>query len=161
MITNRTGALCGLPAMLLLAGALQAGAQDIAQRDVVTHPGAASQEAPARVTTKRLFSATTTASGQPIVLPRGDAEVIVWMYEIPVGAKLPVHKHPSPRYAYVLAGTLRVATADESRTWDYKTGDVIIEVIDTWHYGMNTGTEPVRLLVFDQVEAGQSNTILR
>ena len=58
-------------------------------------------------------------------------------------------------------GTLRVATADETRTWDYKAGDVIIEMIDAWHYGMNIGTEPVRLLVFDQVEAGQANTILR
>ncbi len=118
----------------------------------------AAPDVAARVKTTRLFSATTTASGQPIVLPKGNAEVIVWMYDIPVGARLPVHKHPSPRYAYVLAGTLRVATADETRTWDYKTGDVIIEMIDAWHYGMNTGTEPVRLLVFDQVEAGQANT---
>jgi quercetin dioxygenase-like cupin family protein len=130
---------------LLFVGVSQARAQDV----------------PAKVTTTRLFSATTTASGQPITLPKGNAEVIVWMYDIPVGARLPVHKHPSPRYAYVLAGTLRVVTADESRTWDYKAGDVIIEMIDTWHYGMNTGTEPVRLLVFDQVEAGQTNTVLR
>ena len=77
------------------------------------------------------------------------------MYEIPAGAKLPVHKHPSPRYAYVLAGTLRVATADESRSWEYKAGDFIVEMIDAWHYGMNTGAEPVRLLVIDQVEAGR------
>ena len=145
MITVRTAAVCLFLVALVLVGAPQAGAQD----------------ATAKVMATRLFSATTTASGQPITLPKGNAEVIVWMYEIPVGARLPVHKHPSPRYAYVLAGTLRVATADESRIWDYKTGDVIIEMIDAWHYGMNTGTEPVRLLVFDQVEAGQGNTILR
>jgi hypothetical protein len=28
-----------------------------------------------------------------------------------------------------------------------------------WHYGTNIGSEPVRLLVIDQVEAGQQNTI--
>ena len=150
MIMIRTGAICTFLIALLLVGTPQPGAQDAAAPDVA-----------ARVKTTRLFSATTTASGQPIVLPKGNAEVIVWMYDIPVGARLPVHKHPSPRYAYVLAGTLRVATADETRTWDYKTGDVIIEMIDAWHYGMNIGTEPVRLLVFDQVEAGQANTILR
>ena len=126
-------------------------------------PGALAQDAgtAAKVTTQRVFTAKTTATGQPIALPKGNAEVIVWMYEIPAGARLLVHKHPSPRYAYVLAGTLRVATADESRTWDYKAGDFIVEMIDAWHYGMNTGNAPVRLLVIDQVEAGQTNTILR
>jgi len=134
-----------------LAGLLMAGV-----------PAAPAQDAGApKVTTKRLFSATTTATGQPIVLPKGNAEVIVWMYEVPPGARLAVHKHPSQRYAYVLAGTLRVATADEGRTWDYKTGDFIVEMVDTWHYGTNTGTEPVRLLVVDQVDSGQANTVLR
>ena len=126
-----------------------------------THAVAQDAGGAVTVTTTRLYSATTTASGQPIALPKGNAEVIVWMYEIPAGAKLAVHKHPSPRYAYVLEGTLRVATADESRSWEYKAGDFIVEMIDAWHYGMNTGAGPARLLVIDQVEAGQGNTILR
>ncbi len=141
----RTIAACACM-IAVLAGAPHAVAQDAG--------------AVATVTTTRVFSAMTTASGQPIALPK-NAEVIVWMYEIPVGAKLAVHKHPSPRYAYVLAGTLRVATADESRSWEYKAGDFIVEMIDAWHYGMNTGAGPVRLLVIDQVEAGQGNTSLR
>ena len=117
--------------------------------------------AAAKATATRLFSATMTAAGQPIVLPKGNVEVIAWLYEIPAGAKLPVHKHPSARYAYVLAGTLRVATPDESRSWEYRAGDFIVEMIDAWHYGTNIGSDPVRLLVIDQVEAGQGNTILR
>jgi quercetin dioxygenase-like cupin family protein len=145
MGTIRTSVLSAALTALLLIGVPRAEAQDAA----------------AKVTTTKLFSATTTAAGQPIILPRSNAEVVVWMYDIPAGARLPVHKHPFPRYAYVLAGTLRVATADEGRTWDYKAGDVIVEMIDAWHYGMNTGTEPVRLLVIDQIEAGQANTILR
>jgi quercetin dioxygenase-like cupin family protein len=143
MIAIRTGAVCACLVALLTADAPRVWAQE------------------AKVTATRLFSATTTASGQPITLPKSSVEVIAWMYEIPAGAKLPVHRHPSPRYAYVLAGTLRVATADQSRTWDYKAGDFIVEMIDVWHYGTNTGAEPVRLLVIDQVEAGQVNTILR
>ena len=119
------------------------------------------QEATGKVRASRIFSATTTNSGQPIVLPKGNAEVVVWVYDIPVGARLPVHKHPFQRYAYVLSGTLRVADAGNARTWDYKPGDFIVEMIDAWHYGTNMGTEPVRLLVIDQVEKGQANTILR
>jgi len=145
MNSIRTSVVCAGVIGLLLAAA----------------PPAAAQDAAAKVTTSKLFSTTTTATGQPIALPKGGAEVIVWTYEIPAGAKLPVHKHPFPRYAYVLSGTLRVATADESRTWNYKAGDFIVEMIDAWHYGTNTGTEPVRLLVIDQVEVGQANTLLR
>jgi quercetin dioxygenase-like cupin family protein len=122
---------------------------------------AQAQDAAAQVTTTRLFSATTTAAGQPITLPKDNVEVLVWMYVIPVGARLPVHKHPSARYAYVLAGSLRVADADNIRSWDYKAGDFIVEMIDAWHYGTNTGSEPVRLLVIDQVEAGKTNTVVR
>ena len=85
------------------------------------------QEATGKVKAARIFSATTTNSGQPIVLPKGNAEVVVWMYDIPAGSKLPVHKHPSQRYAYVLQGTLQVTDVENSRSWEYKPGDFIVE----------------------------------
>jgi len=120
----------------------------------------AAEDAP-QVTVTPLMSATTTAIGQPIVLPQANVEVRVSIYDIPVGATLAVHKHPHPRYAYVLAGKLRViADADHARTFDYAAGDFLIEMVDTWHHGVNIGSEPVRLVVIDQVEAGQQNTIL-
>jgi len=119
------------------------------------------QEAAGKVRAARIFSATTTANGQPIALPKNDPEVVVWIYDIPAGARLPVHKHPSQRYAYVLQGRLRVASADNSRGWEYKAGDFVVEMVDAWHSGTNIGTEPVRLLVIDQVEKGQANTVLR
>src|SRR4051812_47626068 len=53
-----------------------------------------------------LASRTTTASGQPITLPRKNVQVVVSTYDIAAGATLPVHRHPFPRYAYVEAGTL-------------------------------------------------------
>jgi len=119
-----------------------------------------SAEEAARVRVTPVMSARTTATGQPIVLPKENPEVLVSIFEIAVGATLPVHKHPFHRYAYVLAGKLRVSDKDNVRTFDYTAGDFLIEMVDTWHYGMNIGTEPVRLLVIDQVAAGQQNTIL-
>jgi len=126
-------------------------------------PQAGTQEAEAtgKVRAKRIFSGTTTNSGQPIKLPQGNVEVVAWMYDIPVGTRLPVHKHPFQRYAYVLQGTLRVSDAANDRTFDYKAGDFIVEMVDGWHYGTNIGKVPVRLLVIDQVEPGQANSILR
>ena len=66
------------------------------------------QPAASKVVVKPVLSTTVTSSGQPIVLPQKDAQVIVSTYEIPPGAVLPKHKHPFPRYGYVQAGTIEV-----------------------------------------------------
>lgn len=114
-----------------------------------------------RVVVTPLASKTQTASGQPIVLPQKNVQVVVSEFEIPLGATLPVHKHPYARYAYVQAGTLEVTNIESGKSTVYKPGDFIVEMIDQWHKGANIGDEPVRLIVIDQVEAGTQNTILR
>jgi quercetin dioxygenase-like cupin family protein len=140
---------------VLLTSAILVGASRIHAQE------AAAQEPAAKAKASRIFSSTTTGNGQPIVLPQGDVEVSVWTYDIPPGARLPVHKHPFPRYAYVLQGTLQVTDVEKQKTSDYKVGDFIVEMVNTWHYGVNSGNEPVRLLVIDQAPKGQANTILR
>jgi quercetin dioxygenase-like cupin family protein len=119
------------------------------------------QAATAKVVVKPVLSATMTSSGQPIVLPQKNAQVLVSTYEIPPGAVLPKHKHPFPRYAYVQAGTIAVTNTDTGKTETFKTGDFILEAVDQWHYGANTGTDPVKLLVIDMVEKGQANVVLQ
>ncbi len=145
-----------MKAVRMIAGLLLAGV-------IAYAPQAGTQEAEAtgKTRAKRIYSATTTNSGQPIKLPQGNVEVVVWMYDIPAGSKLPVHKHPSQRYAYVLQGTLQVTDVESGRSFEYKPGDFIVEMVDGWHYGANNGRGPVRLLVIDQVEKGQANTILK
>lgn len=135
-------------AALLALGVADAGAQE-------------SGGAAAKVVVKPLVSTTTTATGQPIVLPQKNAEVLVSTYEIPAGATLPVHRHPFPRYAYVLGGTLEVTNVESGKSNIYKPGDFVIEMIGQWHQATNRGAEPVRLLVIDQVEQGAQNTELR
>ncbi|MCA0275234.1 MAG: cupin domain-containing protein [Proteobacteria bacterium] len=115
----------------------------------------------AKVVVTPLASVTETASGQPIVLPQKNVQVLVSSFEIPPGAKLPVHMHPSARYAYVLEGQLEVTNVDTGKSTSYKKGDFIVEMIGTWHQGANVGSEPVKLLVIDQVEKGTSNTVLK
>ncbi|PLP60434.1 cupin [Mesorhizobium loti] len=115
----------------------------------------------AKVVVTPLASATTTASGQPIVLPQKNVQVLVSTYEIPSGATLPVHQHPSARYAYVQGGSLQVTNVETGKSKTYKTGDFIVEMIGTWHQAVNVGADPVKLLVIDQVEEGTANTLLR
>jgi quercetin dioxygenase-like cupin family protein len=79
----------------------------------------------------------------------------------PPDARLPVHKHPYPRYGYVLSGELQVTNMETGRNDTYKPGDFIFESIGQWHTGANIGGEPLKLLVIDIVEKGQTNTVVR
>ncbi|WP_018699711.1 cupin domain-containing protein [Amorphus coralli] len=111
----------------------------------------------AGTTVKPILRTSETASGNPIEVP-AHPEVIVSTYEIAAHQRLPLHKHPFARYAYVLDGNLTVEVRDGGRT-DYATGDFIVEVIGEWHTGV-TGDSPVKLLVIDQVPTGETNTVL-
>lgn len=113
------------------------------------------------VTVTPLLSSSVTSSGQPIVLPQKDAQVDVSIYDIMPGATMPVHKHPYPMYAYVLSGNLRVTNMETGRSNTYKPGDFILESVGQWHTGASIDGEPVKLLVINIVERGQSNTVLQ
>jgi quercetin dioxygenase-like cupin family protein len=103
----------------------------------------------------------TTNSGQPIVLPSGEVEVTASIFIIPGGASLAVHRHPFPRYGYVLSGALSVTNAETGQATQFKSGDLVIEAVGQWHSGMNPGKEPLRLLVLDQAPRGATNTELQ
>lgn len=113
------------------------------------------------VVVKQIVSTSVDSSGQPIILPQGEAQVTVSVYDIPAGADLPEHRHPFPRYGYVLAGNLRVMNTDMAKEQEYKPGDFILEAVGQWHKATAVGTESVRLLVIDLVEQGKTNTILK
>ncbi len=113
-----------------------------------------------KVVVRPVLSATETSTGQPIVLPQKNPQLIASTYEIPPGTTLPKHKHPFPRYGYVLAGTITVTNLDTGKVENFKTGDFILEAVGQWHQGTATGTETVKLLVIDMVEKGESNTII-
>jgi quercetin dioxygenase-like cupin family protein len=121
-------------------------------------PAAADQEA---VRVDEVLRSTTTSTGQPITLPPPGAEVVASLYTIAAGARLPVHKHPYTRYAYVLSGRLRVVEEATGEAFEFGPGDFVIEMTDAWHWGSNPGEEPLRLLVIDQTEPGTPNTVLK
>ena len=120
---------------------------------------ASAQERP-NVTVRPLLSTQVTATGQPIVLPQRDVQLIVSEFEIAPGATMPVHRHPFPRYAIVMEGTLRVARPGRQDVFEYVAGDVVVEMVGELHFGTNTGTTAVRLIVIDQVIAGSPHTVV-
>ena len=111
------------------------------------------------VAVTQLLSTTRTSSGQPIGLPQKDAQIVASVYDVMPGATLPVHNHPHPRYGYVLAGILRVTNIDTGQIDTYTHGSFFLEPVGQWHVGTSIGGEPLKLLVIDVAEEGQSNVV--
>ena len=80
-------------------------------------------------------------------------EATVLKITINVNEKLPMHKHDLVNIAYVKKGTLTVIT-DDNKEITLPEGEVLPELIGKYHYGINTGNEPVELIVFYIGEKG-------
>jgi len=109
-----------------------------------------------KVVVTPVLRTNTTVTGQPIVVP-DHPDVIVSIATFPPGARIAEHQHPHPHYVYVLEGVLTVVNTDADKTFEVKAGDFVAEMQDTWHYGINKGAVPVKLLVIDQVPTGAAN----
>lgn len=104
---------------------------------------------------------TTTDMGQRLEIP-AHPTVIVTQSVMAPGARTPTHKHPYPRYVYVLDGTLTVVDERTGRTFEVEKGGFLAEMIDRWHHGENRGAIPLRILVIDQVAQGATtNTVTK
>ncbi len=80
-------------------------------------------------------------------------EVTVLKIVINVNEELPMHKHDLVNIAYVKKGILTVITDDNKKITLHE-GEVLPELIGKYHYGKNTGNEPVELIVFYIGEMG-------
>ncbi len=108
-----------------------------------------------------LARSATTVTGQPLASPDPGFEAVISRSRLPPGGVLPIHKHPWPRYAYVVSGRLRVSYEESGLVRDFGPGDAVIEAIDQWHMGEVVGDEPVTLIVLDQVPPGRTNVVTR
>ena len=106
----------------------------------------AAEPAPA-VTSRIILKATRTWDGTPIVYPQGTAEVTGIIVTVAPGAQTGWHAHPVPSFGMVLEGELEVELQD-GRHLTLKAGDGLAEVFERAHNGRNTGTVPMKVLVF-------------
>ena len=114
-----------------------------------------------KITVKKVIETDKTVIGQPIVMPKNPT-VVATVMTIAQGARLPVHKHLYPHYAYMLAGVLTATNVQTGNSFDIKAGNFLVEMNDTWHYGQNNGKVPVKLLIIDHLPKGvTSNVVLR
>ena len=79
--------------------------------------------------------------------PDGNPEITILKIIIPPKAKLPLHKHPEINAGVLLKGELTVIS-ETNDTLHLKAGEPIVELVNTWHFGLNDGAEPVEIIVF-------------
>lgn len=91
--------------------------------------------------------------------PDGNPEITILKIIIPPKTKLPLHKHPDINAGIVLKGELTVIS-EANDTFYLKAGEPIVELVNTWHFGRNDGTEPVEIIVFYAGIQGTPITIL-
>ena len=109
---------------------------------------AGAAEYDAGVQGKVILQAEMTSNGDPITYLKTDhPKITVMTVDIAPGAKTGWHSHPVPVYAYVMSGHLTVEI-EGGKPAAFREGDVIIEVVNTRHNGINNDKIPVKLVVF-------------
>ncbi len=92
--------------------------------------------------------------------PEGMPEITVLRITVLPGIKLPLHTHPVTNARFMLEGGLTVTTEDNEVLY-LGEGEVVIEVVDKWHYGQNEGDKPAVIVVFYAVTPDKPITISR
>ena len=93
-----------------------------------------------------LLSTSTTILGESIRYPRtGRAHVTAAIVTLAPGARTITHKHGVPLFAYILDGELTVDYGTHG-TRTYRQGQSFMESMGVAHFGVNNGSQPVRLL---------------
>jgi quercetin dioxygenase-like cupin family protein len=100
------------------------------------------------VTVDVLAKSSSSWNGETLpAYSKGQPEVTILKILIPAKVELPLHQHPIINAGVLLKGELTVVTKD-NKTLHLKAGDPIVEVVNTWHYGINEGNEPAEIIVF-------------
>lgn len=106
-----------------------------------------------------LLSTGATIIGEPIRYPTtGPAKVTAAIITIAPGEKTGIHKHGVPLFAYILDGEFTENYGEHGRR-HYKKGDAFMEATDAAHFGVNNGTQPVRVLAVYMGAAGAADVI--
>ena len=102
----------------------------------------------AGVEVQRLTRSSHSWNGHQLPAYRpGQPEITILRFRIEPGARLPLHQHPVINAGVLLSGELTV----ESKAGEIlhlKAGEALVELVGELHFGRNSGTEPVDLIVF-------------
>ncbi|MEM1221604.1 MAG: cupin domain-containing protein [Verrucomicrobiota bacterium] len=99
-------------------------------------------------TVEMLIQSDKSWDGRPLpTYPAEPPQISVIKVTVPPHSKLKWHKHPVINAGYLISGEL-VVEAEDGSVHIIKSGDAIIELVDTFHYGRNEGDTSAEIVVF-------------
>ena len=109
----------------------------------------------------KLIQTTRSWNGGSLpAYPRGKPQITLLKITVAPHVRLPFHKHPVINAGVLLQGNLTVIT-EKGKTLHLKAGEPIVEVVNTWHYGINEGDPPAVIVMVYAGTPGTSLTILK
>jgi quercetin dioxygenase-like cupin family protein len=90
----------------------------------------------------------------------GQPKITVLKITIPPKTKLKWHKHLVINSGILLKGALKVVDENEDVLY-LKEGDVIVELVNKYHYGINESDLPAEIVVFYAGTEGVPITVLK
>lgn len=101
-----------------------------------------------KITVTKLVSSTNSWDGAVLpAYPSQQPNITILRICIPPGARLHTHRHPVINAGVLLSGELTVKIPS-GPTLHLVAGDPIVEVVSTFHYGVNEGKTPAEIIVF-------------
>ena len=94
-----------------------------------------------------------------IIYPNGDSKITALLVEMQPKAKMKMHHHEVPSFGYILEGTIRVQS-ESGDIKNFSKGDVVIEMINKKHSGINPGDTITKFVVFYMGTKNLKNTII-
>ncbi|MDD7884906.1 cupin domain-containing protein [Flavivirga sp. 57AJ16] len=96
----------------------------------------------------KLIETTKSWNGDKLPnYPEGNPKITVLRITIPPKMTLHKHYHPVINSGILLKGELTVVDKDK-KVLELKAGDVIVELVNKIHYGINKGNKPAEIVVF-------------
>jgi len=109
---------------------------------------------------EKLLATDTTILGQPIAYPaREPARVTAVIVTLRPGEETGWHTHAVPLFGYIMEGELTVDYGKQGKKV-YKSGDSVIEAMNTPHNGTSSGTGSVRIMAVFMGAQGVANTTM-
>ena len=114
--------------------------------------------APPATSVEPLLDTDQTALGEAFAYPAGRARISSAVVTVPPGARVPLHLHPVPLFAYILQGTIVVDYGSKG-TRTYTKGDAFVEAFEWPHRARNGGRGNVKILAVYATAEGVPTSI--
>jgi quercetin dioxygenase-like cupin family protein len=107
----------------------------------------------------KLIETNMSWENTKIIYPTGDTKITALLVEMQPRAKMKMHHHEVPSFGYILEGTIRVQS-ESGDIKNFSKGDVVVEMINKKHSGVNPGDTITKFVVFYMGTENLKNTIM-